>query len=194
MSSSIDQSLRRELGRDERLLWSGAPEQGVRLRPSDALAIPFSLLWGGFAFFWEYSVLQHGAPLLFGLWGVPFVLVGLYMIVGRFFGDAYLRSRTQYGVTDQRVIIVSGWINREVKNLPLASMSDITLSERPNGEGSIQFGPNPFGVPMVFGSAMPGSGRRMPPMFDLLPKVRDVYGVIMKAKQDLREPAAGGRE
>jgi hypothetical protein len=194
MSASIDQSLRRELGRDERLLWSGAPEQGVRLRPSDALAIPFSLLWGGFAFFWEYSVLQKGAPLLFGLWGVPFVLVGLYMIVGRFFGDAYLRSRTQYGVTDQRVIIVSGWINREVKNLPLASMSDITLSERPNGEGSIQFGPNPFGVPMMFGSAMPGSGKRMPPMFDLLPKVRDVYSVIMKAKQDLKGTASGERE
>jgi Bacterial PH domain len=194
MSGSIDQSLRRELGRDERLLWSGAPEQGVRLRPSDALAIPFSLLWGGFAFFWEYSVLHKGAPLLFGLWGVPFVLVGLYMIVGRFFGDAYLRSRTQYGVTDQRVIIVSGWINREVKNLPLASMSDITLSERSNGAGSIQFGPNPFGVPMMFGSAMPGSGKRMPPMFDLLPKVRDVYSVIMKAKQDLRGPALGERE
>jgi hypothetical protein len=193
MASSIDQSLRRELGRDERLLWSGAPEQGVRLRPSDALAIPFSLLWGGFAFFWEYSVLQKGAPFIFGLWGIPFVLIGLYMIVGRFFGDAYLRSRTQYGVTDQRVIIVSGWINREVKNLPLASLSDITLSERPGGAGSIQFGPNPFGVPMMFGSAMPGSGKRMPPMFDLLPRVRDVYNVIMKAQQDLREPAPGDR-
>jgi hypothetical protein len=194
MASSIDQSLRQELGRDERLLWSGVPEQGVRLRPSDALAIPFSLLWGGFAFFWEYSVLQHGAPLLFGLWGIPFVLVGLYMIVGRFFGDAYLRSRTQYGVTDQRVIIVGGWINREVKNLPLASLSDITLSERPGGAGSIQFGPNPFGVPMMFGSAMPGSRKRMPPMFDLLPKVRDVYNVIMKAQQDLRRTASGERE
>lgn len=43
-TETIDQSLRRELGRDERLLWSGAPEQGVHLRPSDALAIPLSLL------------------------------------------------------------------------------------------------------------------------------------------------------
>jgi hypothetical protein len=47
---------------------------------------------------------------------------------------------------------------------------------------------------MMFGSAMPGSAKRMPPMYDLLPKVRDVYGVIMKAKQDLRGPASGERE
>ena len=190
MAFSSDQSLRRELGRGERLLWSGSPDQGVRLRPTDVVAIPFSLLWGGFAFFWEYSVLTKGAPFFFGLWGIPFVLVGLYMIIGRFFADAYVRSRTEYGVTDQRVIIVSGLFNRDVKSLSLVSMSDITLSERSNRKGSIQFGPSPAGASMMMGTPWPGAGKRVPPTFDLICNARDVYDLIIKAQQDCRNSRA----
>lgn len=181
------QSIRRELSEDERLLWSGRPERGIKLRPSDALAIPFSLLWGGFAFFWEYSVLSKGGPIFFGFWGIPFVLVGLYMIAGRFFADAYVRDRTDYAVTDQRVLIVSGMFSREVKSLPLASMSNISLKEQASGTGTIQFGPMPPGASMMMiGPSWPGAGRMLPPMFDLLPKARQVHELILRAQREAR--------
>ena len=184
MSFEVDQMLRPELGRDERLLWSAMPASGIRFRPSDALAVPFSVMWGGFAMFWEYSVVTKGAPLLFTLWGIPFVLIGLHLIVGRFFLDSYLRARTFYGLTDQRVIIVSGLFNREVKSLALTGLSDVSLSERPDGSGTITMGPpNPFQL-MWLGPSWPGASKRLTPALEFIDDARKVYGLIRDAQRD----------
>src|SRR6476659_2074117 len=94
--------INRELTPGERLLWSGQPLPGIRLRASDAFVIPFSILWCGFALFWEFTAVTKGAPFFFMLWGIPFVLAGLYFVFGRFFIDAGTRERTYYGVTSDR--------------------------------------------------------------------------------------------
>ena len=52
MSYEAERAVRSELGSGEKLLWSGQPRAGLRLRPADALMIPFSLMWAGFAVFW----------------------------------------------------------------------------------------------------------------------------------------------
>lgn len=177
-----DQVLSGQLGSGERLLWSGRPRQGVFLRPADAYLIPFSLMWGGFAIFWEYSVLSSKAPFFFGIWGIPFVLVGLYLIAGRFFADARQRAKTFYGLTNQRVIIVSGLFSRAVKSMQLRTLSDVSLSERADGSGTITFGPT---APWWSGSAgWPGSARYAPPAFDSITGAREVYERVRSAQKD----------
>ena len=180
MSLAIEQVLTPELGRSERLLWSGMPQQGLRLRPADFFMVPFSLLWGGFAVFWEYSAVSNGAPWFFTLWGVPFVLIGIYIIIGRFFVDSYQRSRTFYGVTDQRVIIRGGGLmGRELKSLSIQNLNELSLSERSDHSGSITFGPsNQYA--MRFGSGM---GRKLPPSLDQISNVRAVYELIRETQR-----------
>src|SRR5262245_25267621 len=100
--ADVRHQLQPELGPREKLLWAGRPRQGVFLRPADALLIPFSLLWAGFAVFWESMVVRTPAPWFFVLWGIPFVAIGCYLVVGRFYVDARQRGRTYYGVTNER--------------------------------------------------------------------------------------------
>ena len=181
MEDTPETLIARELGSGERLLWCGQPQQGIAFRRSDLLMVPFSLMWGGFAFFWEYSAWStQNAPLFFVLWGIPFVLVGVYIIAGRFVVDAKQRERTVYGVTDERVVILSGLLLRRVKSLRVRSLSDISLDEAPGGTGTISFGPANVFSAWWSGTSWPGVPQ--PPRFDLIPQARSVYEVIRKAQ------------
>jgi hypothetical protein len=160
------------------------PRQGVRFRPADIFMLPFSLLWGGFAIFWEYSVVSNGAPFFFTLWGVPFVLVGLYIIVGRFLVDSYQRARTYYGVTDQRVIILGGLMNRDVKSITLQGLNDVSLNERSDRSGSITFGPTNPMYAIWSGAEWPGIGKKLAPAFELIDDVRKVHDLIREAQRE----------
>ena len=177
----VEQQLTRELGSGERLLWSGRPRQGILFRPIDAAVIPFSLLWCGFAIFWEMSVIRSGAPFFFMLFGVPFVLVGLYFVFGRFIADAAERKRTVYGLTNERVIIISGSSRRSVKSLNLRSLSDVSLTERSDGTGTITLGPgSAFAWP---GSKWPGSRQTGPPVLEGIDNARAVYEQLRQAQK-----------
>lgn len=182
------QAFDRELLSGERVLWSGQPAQGMRLRPSDALLIPFSLLWGGFAIFWEASVIRTDAPGFFALWGIPFVLIGLYMMVGRFWVDARVRANTYYALTDRRALIVSGLFSRTVRSLDLRNLPQVELREGADGAGSIRFGQVPFGMGFYDGMPFPGMTAHLPPAFDLIPDVRHVYEQVRIAQDAALRP------
>ena len=172
------------LDRGERQLWSGVPRQGLVLRATDAFLIPFSLLWAGFAVFWEAAVIRDGAPFFFRLWGIPFVLVGLYITIGRFFLDARRRANTSYAVTSERVLIKSGVLSTQLKSLSLQNLSDVTLHSRPNGSGTITFGPSMPGAAMMRGMAWPGVPQ--PPMFEEIADAKRVYDIVRDAQRATR--------
>jgi hypothetical protein len=102
------QVLHRYLRPGERLLWSGGPDPAVLFSPKDIFLIPFSLMWGGFAIVWEGTVVASGDGALFMLWGIPFVLIGLYMIAGRFFYKRRRKQKTVYGLTEERALVAVG--------------------------------------------------------------------------------------
>lgn len=183
MDYETTQKIQKELSPGESLVWSGRPQQGVLLRGSDVFLIPFSLLWGGFAIFWEYRVYTSGAPLFFLFFGGVFVVVALHLIFGRFVVDSIKRKGTHYGVTNDRVLILSEFPTRKLKSLNLRTLTDITFSNRSDGSGSITFGPQHPITPWMSGMSWPGMGQYQSPMFELIRNVKTVYEIIRDAQK-----------
>jgi hypothetical protein len=195
MNSTYDPSspIRREILPNERLLWQGLPVHGLRFSRGDILMIPFSLFWGGFVFFWEYGALKEsGIDLLnldqmsptltiFEFWGIPFCLIGLYMIFGRFFYEAWQRNRTFYAVTDHRIIILHG--NR-ARSMPLNTLPMLEIIEGRNSKGSIYFGDSSLasaaGIRFGRRNTQPAT-----PVFEGIDDVRRVYNLIQQAIKDM---------
>ena len=175
-SSSVISSA---LAPGEQLLWTGRPRAGLVLQTSDIYMIPMSALWAGFAFFWEYMVVRYGAPVFAQIWGVPFVVAGLYILVGRFFYDAALRGNTYYGLTDKRVIIVTTLFGNRQVTVPLDQMGDVDLSVSGDRSGTITFGTPLSAYASFFGRA----NRAAPPALTMIDGVKDVYDKILAAQQ-----------
>jgi hypothetical protein len=150
---------------------------------ADLLIVPFSLIWCGFAFFWEAEVIKMKAPLLMRLWGIPFVLVGLFFVFGRFLYDARRRERTFYGLTDRRAIIISGLSQRTTQSLSLRTLGDVSLSERSDMSGTITLGPHGLYPAWVRGMAWPGMAYKGPPSFELISNARSVFVQIREAQR-----------
>ena len=116
----------------ETVVWSGRPAQGLLFTSRDWLLIPFSLIWCGFSIFWETTVLSlPTAPLFMKLFGAAFVLMGLYFVAGRFLLDAWVRSGTQYAITNNRVLINRSWPFAKFTALSLKSLA----GNEPSGKG-----------------------------------------------------------
>lgn len=136
-----------ELTSGENVVWAGQPSGAVVFHKEDALLVPFSLLWGGFAVFWELGAAgfrgsgpRSGNPWVFGmLWGIPFVLIGQYMIWGRFFYAAWKKRRTHYAITNRRVIVVQNCWKHQMASVYLDTLPALIKEGGSNGIGTLRF-------------------------------------------------------
>jgi hypothetical protein len=121
------------------------------------------------------------------LWGLPFVLIGLYLIAGRFFLDAHLRARTHYAVTNERVLIIGSAFGRKVKSLSLRLLTEITLTG--HGEhgatGTITFGAQRPGQSWFAGNpGMAWPGLDANPCFEQIAQAKAVYELIRRSQRE----------
>lgn len=110
----------------------------MRFTPADLYLVPFSIMWGGFALVWEVGVLLGGAPVIFVLWGIPFVVMGLYMMFGRFIYKRRAKLRTAYGVTAQRALVAVG--GTTLNDSPIKGVPTSIKRSRDGSHVSIEFG------------------------------------------------------
>lgn len=102
---------------DEKILWQGRPDTQIVWRDLLRFETFFGIFFLGFSLMWTFGAaamlgsMQAGAPTglfaLFPLFGLPFIAVGAYMVVGRLFWDAYARARTWYTLTNKAAYIAT---------------------------------------------------------------------------------------
>jgi hypothetical protein len=148
-----EEAVRGELQQDERLVWCGRPNTTRWFMPADWLLIPISLMWGGFAVFWEVGVLTAKTTsgsdrydLFFRLWGVPFVAIGVYLIVGRFFARRYFGRRTAYAITTSRALVNKpAWRGgQQTTSVWFASSPPVSRRAASDGHGTVLLGSLPM--------------------------------------------------
>jgi len=201
--SQIDQealhTVQTELLSNETILWTGRPKTSVIFHKQDGYLIPFSLLWGGFAIFWEAGVAGYWGntantqPSYFMmLWGIPFIVIGQYFIWGRFFVAAWKKQRTFYVVSNQRVIVIQNGRNRKVASAYLDSLATLIKENSSGGTGTLRFAPmQPIPMQPIW-SQKSGWGMWDGMSMDDVPVFRDiedldlVYHLVSKQRETLR--------
>lgn len=186
MDFDVQQKLMPHLNSGERLLWSGRPRTGIAFQSGDTFAIPFSAVWFGLSLFALWGGLTSDGPRAPLLFLVPFVLFGAYIFAGRFFHDSWKRSHTYYGLTPERVIIVSGMSARTIQSVSLRTLQDISVKTKEDGSGTIILGPKPSYGSWVAETSWPGGQWKASPRLRMVPDAQNVYSQIMRAQQEIR--------
>jgi hypothetical protein len=206
-SSEATTTLQPELASGESLMWTGKPNSSVIFHKDDLFLVPFSLLWGGFAIFWEGGVsgywnhgLRNGAWVFGMIWGIPFVLIGQYLIWGRFIYDAWLKRHTYYGVTNRRVIVVQNGWSRKMVAAYLDSLPTVAKEGPDSGPGTLAFAPNSSFFSVFSGGSTSSRGRRGWGPWNAMsvgdaPIFRDVDDLdhVYRLVSDLREACRSAR-
>lgn len=125
-------------------------------------------------------MIAESAPPLFVLWGIPFVLTGLQLMVGRFFTDSFVRAGSSYVLTDRRALIVKTWPRRQVLSIDFRSIGSLARLWHRDGTMTIVFG-------VTTGS---GRSRVEPPKLAWIRDGEHVHALIWAAMDEDEDEAS----
>ena len=144
MDFESQQTAQAQLEPGERLLWHGKPDPKRGLLATIPLVL-FAIPWTAFALFWTaaasglwFDDAKPGPMSLFGLFGVPFILVGLGMLTSPYW--LYKKAKqTVYALTNRRAMIITGASTKKIQSFTGNDMGAIERTERSNGTGDVNF-------------------------------------------------------
>lgn len=136
-----------EIRNGEQVVWSGQPRARRRLAGFGIWL--FAVPWTAFALFWETAALspwfrgggsgamEKGFSIVFPLFGVPFVVIGLGMMAAPFYQIARAR-RTLLALTSQRLLRITWGRSCTVRSVLLHQVGPVTRVQRRDGSGDLK--------------------------------------------------------
>jgi len=186
----IPASIGADLSADEQVLWIGQPRQGLMLRAMDAVMAPLTLavavVVGFLCWYWFSSWIagalhteRSGFWFINGLF-IFLVLLVFYILVGRFFTDAWQRAKIHYALTSERLIIARSPARSRMQSVNLRTLPNPSLFEGKDGCGIVWLSPAPYWKRMTAGNVFDINN---PPYLDTIPDAQRVYQLIRDAQK-----------
>ena len=144
LPADLDALVRREIAPGERVRYAEQPVASYGTVRAFGMWL-FAVPWTAFSVFW--TVMAAGAAgemggwgIVFPLWGLPFVCIGLAMLSAPWWTWRGAR-RTLYVVTDRRAVVFTavGLRDLRVQSFVPDALGDTRRVERPDGSGDLIF-------------------------------------------------------
>ncbi|MCB2116302.1 MAG: hypothetical protein KDE00_08375 [Rhodobacteraceae bacterium] len=127
----------------EQLLWEGAPLPGTHNRPMlifiTLFGIPFfvagaALTFGGLFFVFKAGNLtEAGGSLLAAVFGMPFLGVGLFLVVWQWVMAYTAHARIRYALSTRAAYIAKRYWRRELSIFPITKTTPLEMQDTRNG-------------------------------------------------------------
>lgn len=130
---------------NEDILWCDKPYKRIVFTVNDIFTTLFGIVWLSFSIFWVISAFlvtneaDSSAFNIFPLFGLPFVFIGLYLLLFRHIAGAVKRKNMIYALTDKRALIVHSGKRQYVQEYRYENISNIQMKCDDNDIGSIFF-------------------------------------------------------
>jgi hypothetical protein len=123
----------------EKLLWEGAPLPGVRgcakIIGMALFGLPFLVIGGGLciaglvAVFGGQTLTEKGLGLFLTLFSLPFVGVGVFLVIGQWYAAAQSHRRIRYALSTRCAYVAKSWWTQSIESYPILPASSIGLEK-----------------------------------------------------------------
>lgn len=122
------------LNANEKILWTGSPKK------STVFSLPvtfFGLFFLGFSIFWTIMAFQ--ASFIMSMFGIPFIIVGLFLVFIKKSKLSNFIPKQYYAVTDERILIIKSGHQEVLIQVALERLTNVILTPSLSGTSSITF-------------------------------------------------------
>ncbi|HCS40699.1 MAG: hypothetical protein ACYDH2_03290 [Anaerolineaceae bacterium] len=191
MDEDIANQFGDELNAGESIEWCGKPNQEIFFEKEDIVTLLPNLVFSSLIVFilskFFLNTISFLGIVVFILLTTLFTFNAITMLAGKLIIGPWRHRKTVYAVTNQRIIIISGIENRNIKSIRLTGLKEINVSYRKNGKGIIRFGnaiETPWDTRYTTHLYYLVERNVYIPEFEMIEDVRKVYNLIKKLQNE----------
>ena len=143
ISSELLTEISPYIGQNEKILWCDKPVKNFIIAGAEIFNVLFGAFWLAFSIFWLIMTLVDKNSGALPYFSIPFILLGLWLVLFKHLVQAVKRKKIIYVVTNKRVLVVTTGKEEFVEEFCYSDIAEIDMKADKNGIGSVFFYSSP---------------------------------------------------